>query len=489
MIYKMDNKTLDGNIPTIPQWTGPPHATVEVQAMLFASLAASLFSAFLAVLGKQWVNRYESIDVRGSAVGRHRSRQRKLDGISTWYFNPVMESLPLMLQGALFLLGCALSRYFWEINRKVALVVLCVTSFGLVLYLFVVIAGTVHASCPYQTPAAQILHYHLYRLVYIRLTLLQISRSLRRITASFRSTLSAAVKTSLVCRILTVSWDERKRCLHPLRFFTYLFHLFLLLPIGFLLDTYHLWISMIRKVCRQVRPQLLYGERLDQRCVLWILQTSSDEPVRLSALDYISALDYTSPQTDFTPDYGFPDHSYVDPALVTYCLDRFRYDFPTDKSRKKYDLCCLHMVSHLAVGWRFKILEDLSERYCARDAPIKPGCYRPTCTPTFHAICHVLRAVNPGVQKSTGLSWDDYRPTSNEHVIVAHALVRISWFGCEMTQRQKVPRHVLRFALHSLSLDPPPPTSVIADSLRIIAIDLNGGEVITRPRKRCVHVL
>ena len=97
---------------------------VQVQAILFASLAASLLSALLAMLGKQWLNRYESVDMRGSAIKRSQNRQRKLDGINDWYFDRVMESLPLMLQAALLLLGCALSRYLWEINTTVALVVL-----------------------------------------------------------------------------------------------------------------------------------------------------------------------------------------------------------------------------------------------------------------------------------------------------------------------------------------------------------------------------
>ena len=148
-----------GNVPAVPEWSGPARAVVQVQAILYASLAASLFSAFLAMLGKQWLNRYASIDMRGSAIERCQNRQRKLDGIVTWYFDYVMESLPLMLQFALLLLGCALSLYLWGINMTVALVVLGVTSFGVIFYAFIVIAGTVHVSCPYQTPGAQILRY------------------------------------------------------------------------------------------------------------------------------------------------------------------------------------------------------------------------------------------------------------------------------------------------------------------------------------------
>ena len=154
------NSTIFGdNVPTISQWTGPPRTIVHVQAMLYASLAASLLSAFFAMLGKQWLNRYVSTDMRGTAIERSQSRQRKLNGIVTWHFNHAMESLPLMLQFALLLLGCALSLYIWEIDTTVASVVLGVTLFGLSCYAFIIIAGTVSVSCPYQTPGAVALRY------------------------------------------------------------------------------------------------------------------------------------------------------------------------------------------------------------------------------------------------------------------------------------------------------------------------------------------
>ena len=155
LIYKIDNTTFGNDmIPALPQWTGPPSTMVHVQTILFSSLAVSLLSAFLAMLGKQWLNRYASTDMRGSAIERSQNRQRKLDGIVKWYFDSVMESLPLMLQAALLLLGCALSRYLWEISIIIASVVLCVTSFGLLFYLFILIAGTAWESCPYQTPGS-----------------------------------------------------------------------------------------------------------------------------------------------------------------------------------------------------------------------------------------------------------------------------------------------------------------------------------------------
>ena len=70
LIHKIDNTTFGGDVPALPQWTGPPRRIIQVQCLLYASLSVSLFSSFLAMLGKQWLNRYASIDVRGSAIER-----------------------------------------------------------------------------------------------------------------------------------------------------------------------------------------------------------------------------------------------------------------------------------------------------------------------------------------------------------------------------------------------------------------------------------
>ena len=53
LIHKIDNTTFGGDVPALPQWTGPARMVVQVQSILYASLAASLLSALLAMLGKQ----------------------------------------------------------------------------------------------------------------------------------------------------------------------------------------------------------------------------------------------------------------------------------------------------------------------------------------------------------------------------------------------------------------------------------------------------
>ena len=150
LIHTMNESLFPDADPLATVWTGPPAEIVAVQCLLYASLATSLFAAFVAMLGKQWVNRYV-LNCGGSAEEKSRDRQRKLDGMGQWNFHIVMEGPPVMLQIALALLGCGLSLYLWSINRMVAGIVMAMTFFGFSFYTFLTLAATFARNCPYQT--------------------------------------------------------------------------------------------------------------------------------------------------------------------------------------------------------------------------------------------------------------------------------------------------------------------------------------------------
>ncbi|KAF9784003.1 hypothetical protein BJ322DRAFT_1109850 [Thelephora terrestris] len=65
-----------------------------------------------------------------------------------------MESLPLMLQAALLLLGYALSNYLFTINNVVAGGVVGVTAFGVLFYLLICSAVTLSYNRPSQFPVS-----------------------------------------------------------------------------------------------------------------------------------------------------------------------------------------------------------------------------------------------------------------------------------------------------------------------------------------------
>jgi len=133
LIYSINNSAF-ATPPNLPTWNGPSEEIVVASNLLYASLATSLFAAFVAMLGKQWVNRYTR-NKGGSIVERCGDRQRKLNGIHRWHFLVLVESLPVALQLALLLLGCGLSRYMWAVNQTVASIIISVTGFGILFYI------------------------------------------------------------------------------------------------------------------------------------------------------------------------------------------------------------------------------------------------------------------------------------------------------------------------------------------------------------------
>ena len=138
-----------------PVQSGPNPSAVQVQSILFVSLASALFAAFLAMLGKQSLNLY----VEGSLIDRSRHREHRMRGMITWRFRIIMECLPFIMQLSLLLLGYALAQYLWGLSRTVSAVIAAFTAFGLLFYLLIVFAATFWKTCPFQTPASIALRY------------------------------------------------------------------------------------------------------------------------------------------------------------------------------------------------------------------------------------------------------------------------------------------------------------------------------------------
>ena len=473
LIYKMDNTTFGGSVPAIPQWTAPPHTVVHVQAILFASLAASLFSAFLAMLGKQWLNQYASVDMRGSAIERGQNRQRKLDGIVTWYFDYVMQSLPLMLQVALLLLGCALSRYLWEINMTVASVVIGVTSFGVLFYLFIIIAGAASASCPYQNPGAQILHHILHWIPHIPTTLY--------------SVFSASVEGSICCKVYPKVWSSLKFGPYTVANTYHILLYILLLPVFLIVDAYKAASWLLTGFSHWMYPWLQQISEppvaaLDLHCISWTLQTSLDAPVRLSALNYLTITTLVNVDSTLVVDCFNILFSCIrvidDKAVITQGMEQLA---PTTV------LSCLHILSHLTViDPALSALGDTHQQY-VRAFPLWTD---------FSALpfSHTLRPLHGILHQYDWYTfwqspqWENYRPSSNEHIIVAHALAEITQFWHQ--KRGSLYKHhwLFLFVLHSLSQSPLPSTSVVVNCLSIVATSLGcDPSNTTTLDKRCVH--
>jgi len=476
LIYKFDNTTFGNNVPTLPQWAGPQRTIVQVEAILYASLATSLFSAFLAMLGKQWLNRYASTDMRGSTIERSQNRQRKLDGIVNWYFDRVMESLPLMLQFALLLLGCALSLYLWGIDTAVASVAIGFTSCGVGLYALIVIAGMVSVSCPYQTPGARTLRH----------TLRLLRRTPSRVLGMLRP-------VSISIRMLAWFWVGFKKPSLSMEYIVFFFAApliaLLMLPVCLALDACHLagvvvsrFFFLPRRACdwfRSIGSARAHGSdpqviTLDLRYISWILRTSLDKAVYLSTLKSLAAM---TTLTNFNP------------ALVSACVDilascvavvgrKMVITQGSEELAAASVMCCLNTLSHLAAtDPTLSTLKDLCKWYTGT-FPLGTEFEGLPSDRIFSAIHNILYSSQPKIQ------WKDYKLPDNDQTVLARTLAELAHShlpGARWGTRgiflqamgpNKVPRWILRFALHYLSQNPLPHSSIVAHCLLIIAIDL-----------------
>jgi len=422
------------------------------------------------MLGKQWLNRYASIDMRGSAIERSQNRQRKLDGIVSWYFGHVMESLPLMLQLALLLLGCGLSLYLWGINTTVARVVVGITSFGVGFYVFIIIAGMAFRSCPYQTPGALILRH-----------------TAPLIQRMFHSTFSYVTK-NFSCIAAPVNWwDSIQRSGWTVFHLTGIPGYAVALPFLLAHDACISVRPMImvvltfpRRVHSWVHSPWMDGSvqqavALDLQCISWILQTSLDKAVHLSTLKSFAAM---KTLVDFNP------------TLVSACFDilagcvavvggKAVITQGSEELAALSDLCCLRAISHLAtMDPTSRVLKDIRKRYTAT-FPLEANFEGfPSCL-SFAIVLGIPYSPQLQVQRK------DYRLLSNERVIS----VQLPQLEHQKNQHGKVPRWFLRFALHHLGQDPPPPTSVIIDCLSIIAVDMGCTlSATTALDERYVHI-
>ena len=478
LIYKIDNTTFGNNVPALPHWTGPPRAIVQVQAMLYASLAISFFSAFLAMLGKQWLASYDSADVRGSIVERGQNRQRKLGGIVWWKFEYVMESLPLMLQAALLLFGCALSRYLWEVDHTTASVVIGVTSLGVIFYVFIIIAGAAYDSCPYQTPHSRILRHlpntwHALRNTFdhaLRRALPLICwchAIVRLLVFNIFSTISDTLPIIVLAFLLRLTLGLLKFLASVCSKACYWFYR---AGRGFVTGTFS-WTSTSHK----------HAIASDLQCISWILQTSVDKRIQLLTL---KRLIQTSAFSHFCP------------SIVIDCFNVFvgcvsvgkgkavvvpgSEQLAAESVRALFDT----LQNLILMDPTSNILEDLHERYNAVVSPDADFAGLPFCS-TISTIHTFSRGLG-----TSGNLWRR-RPSvfGQGHIPFSQHIVKAAQEKYQQTQGKKVPRWALRSACHLLSLGSISPPSTIADCLSVIAIDIdcNVSEV-KASNERCVRV-
>lgn len=135
---------------TVPADFTPSLAALRVNQLWFSSLVVTLITASFAMLVKQWLREYLSVDYT-SPHERLRARQFRHPGLATWKVYEIAGFLPLLLQLALGLFFLGLCVFTWSINRSVGETSIVLVAGWVFLLLSATLAPLASPRCPYKT--------------------------------------------------------------------------------------------------------------------------------------------------------------------------------------------------------------------------------------------------------------------------------------------------------------------------------------------------
>jgi len=414
-----------GSIPTgvdaaFPEWNGPDPTVAYVQAILYSSLAASLLAALMAMLGKQWLSRYARVDVHGSIVDRGRQRQRKIKGMSTWYFDFVMESLPLLLQAALLLLGYALSTYLFSMDRGVSAVVIGFATFGLLLYFLITSVATVSYTCPFQTPFSLIIRF-----------LIERTRKWFRDLSTKKRKSPGAQYGDYTGLPLANGGN----------------------PVG------HTKLDMEQPPTLFKKDTDRHDYVLDSDCIAWMFKMSTDADVIKAIMKFI-------PEVVWHADIrAIPLERIYD--TIVECFDcSSGHPMVVQKFRDEAYLSAKALV-HLAIqrdciGDEPDTFKVISKKHLPM-IPLEDFDRDPDLTSTLGMIDCVFGKCEP-------IGWQGLSFTPTHHAWMGHILLCRAWY-LNQGQHTSLPGYIKQFILQSFRMKPSP-TSIVADCLSMISLFL-----------------
>ncbi|KAF9645865.1 hypothetical protein BDM02DRAFT_390427 [Thelephora ganbajun] len=362
-----------------------------------------------------------------------------MDGMVTWRFGLVMESLALMLQGSLLLLGYALSNYLFVINRVVAGVVIGFTSLGALFYLIITLAATRFYNCPFQTPFSRTFRF------------------LIRFDDEHTRYLKRSREWSGRClRLLGRTFSQMEKRTRPqsggLR--------------GWggadIIPGDQIELPMASS---DARP-LLHEETnrnspaLDMDCVPWILEMSKDVDVTMDIAGHIPEFAWDATTWSIPPKMFYNAmRSCFDHSLGYLTLKpTFRYQAYT--SAKAFLHLCIQS-KYVAPESEKADFEPIPRMHQSAGSERHEG--DSDLESVLGVIGYVLGDPKP-------MDWHKFSFTVPHHCWMGHILLYRAWDV--LGNDEPLPDDIRGFVLHSLQLEPPPPKPIVADCLFIIGLVL-----------------
>ena len=344
-----------------------------------------------------------------------------MSGMVIWHFDLVMESLPLMLQAALLLLGYALSNYLFFVNKVVASVAIGFTTFGLLFYLLIVSVATFSYNCPFQTPLSLILHF------------------LIRFDNEHKKYLGRTKK--LFGRI----FPRRKRAFN-----------------GKLNDHIELQMTNVPDQLPLLfnRETDLGGYVLDSNCIAWLFEMSMNAAAITAIMRFIPEIIWHA-GIRTTPLERLYD-------TVIECLDDSLGHLVVIPELRNKAYLSAKALLHLVIQRKCMGNESdraalvfILSRYRAMGSVHYDG--DSDLESTLGIIDRVFGVFGP-------MRWQNSPFTIPHHAWMGHILLYRAW---DVTNKgEPLPDDLKGFVLHSLQLVPPPPATIVADCLFIVGFIL-----------------
>ncbi|KZV63432.1 hypothetical protein PENSPDRAFT_560811, partial [Peniophora sp. CONT] len=138
----------------------PAASDVRVNVCWSISLVLSLTAALFATIVQQWVRDYMHLYQRYSSnLKRARIRQYLFEGADKHKISFMVDVIPTLIHGSLFLFFWGLCDMLWQINYTVAIMTTLSIALAAVFYAYTVVAPVLNAQSPYQSPLSGIFWY------------------------------------------------------------------------------------------------------------------------------------------------------------------------------------------------------------------------------------------------------------------------------------------------------------------------------------------
>lgn len=146
--------------PTHLEGFTPAASDVRINTCWSVSLVLSLTAALFATIVQQWARDYMNLYQRYSSnLKRARIRQYLFEGADKYKMSFMVDVIPTLIHGSLFLFFWGLCDMLWQINFIVAIMTSLSIALAAAFYAYTVVSPVLNAQSPYQSPLSGIFWY------------------------------------------------------------------------------------------------------------------------------------------------------------------------------------------------------------------------------------------------------------------------------------------------------------------------------------------